>query len=269
MASRGLYRSIYSVLPDDPDFQRLTPHARLVLLIARLCEAAGPSAIFRYYLAVLMAQTGLAQKQVMAALEELRVGRWVEFDETVLWVRNGLRYEPSHSLANPKHRKGIETHLLGLPRSRVVVSFCEYYKMPIPFEWDSIPIRNREREREREPERETLPPYPPSHEEGGVWPSAQELAKLYNDRAPDECPAVTTDPLSPGRVKKAKAYLSAFPKREFWEQVFDQISASQFLRGLRPSNGHAHFVADFDWLLSKGKDGTENCMKVYDGKYHD
>ena len=90
---------------------------------------------------------------------------------------------------------------------------------------------------------------------------------LYNATAPDECPEVTK--LSPKRRKKAQAYLAAFPDRQFWEDTCGQIRASRFLRGLRPSNGHERFVADFDWLLATGKDGSENCVKVYEGKYHD
>jgi hypothetical protein len=100
------------------------------------------------------------------------------------------------------------------------------------------------------------------------WPSPEALVELYNTTAPDECPEVTK--LSPARRKKAKAYLAMFPDRTFWEETCAQIAASRFLRGLRPTaNGHERFVADFDWLLTKGKDGSENCVKTYEGKYHD
>ena len=105
----------------------------------------------------------------------------------------------------------------------------------------------------------------PRPEEG--WPSPESLVALYNTTAPDECPEVTK--LSPARRKKALAYLDAFPERQFWEETCGQIRASRFLRGLRPTNGHERFVADFDWLLTKGKDGSENCVKVYEGKYRD
>ncbi len=91
---------------------------------------------------------------------------------------------------------------------------------------------------------------------------------LYNTKAPDECPEVTK--LSPARRKKALAYLAVFPDQQFWEETCGQIHRSRFLRGLRPTgNGHHRFVADFDWLLTKGQDGSENCVKVYEGKYHD
>lgn len=100
------------------------------------------------------------------------------------------------------------------------------------------------------------------------WPSPEALVALYNLTAPDECPEVTT--LSRGRRKKAKEYLAELPERTWWEEAFRQIGKSRFLRGLTPPrNDQTPFTADFDWLLSKGKDGSENCVKVYEGKYHD
>jgi hypothetical protein len=75
--------------------------------------------------------------------------------------------------------------------------------------------------------------------------------------------------LSPARRTKATRYLHLFPDPAFWHAVMHEISASSFLLGLKPSNGHEAFKADFDWLLTKGKDGTENCVKVAEGKYRD
>lgn len=100
-----------------------------------------------------------------------------------------------------------------------------------------------------------------------TWPSPEALIALYNTTIPAGHPHVTK--LSDGRKKKARAYLKQFPSREFWEGAFGQLSQSEFLRGQRSHNGHEGFVADFDWLLSKGKDATENVVKVAEGKYRD
>jgi hypothetical protein len=100
------------------------------------------------------------------------------------------------------------------------------------------------------------------------WPSVSRLVDLYNTKAPDECPSVTI--VSDERKRKARRYLSLFPSEEFWVEVFAQISVSRFLRGLTtPTGGRKSFIADFDWLLTKGQDGTENCVKVYEGRYRD
>jgi hypothetical protein len=103
----------------------------------------------------------------------------------------------------------------------------------------------------------------------GPWPSVAALEELYNEKTPDECSAVhyPEHPLSSERIKKAKRFLTEFPEQVYWEEVFAGIHRSPFLRGLRSNIGHGHFRADFDWLLSKGKDGSENFVKVHDGRY--
>ena len=97
------------------------------------------------------------------------------------------------------------------------------------------------------------------------WPSARALINLYNEKAPDECPAM--EQISPARIGKARKYVTMFPKKEFWEEVFAEIHQSKFLRGLVKSDGHEGFKCNLDWLLTKGKDGTENCVKVAEGRY--
>ncbi|HYE92109.1 MAG TPA: conserved phage C-terminal domain-containing protein [Terriglobales bacterium] len=122
---------MYSRIFDDPDYQRLSPRAKLTLLTARQCEQAGPGAIFRYYPELLARQTGFSVKQVMDALDELDRECWTIHDEQVLWVRNGLRYDPT-GLRSPDYRKAVETWVADLPKSRVVLSFCDYYQIAHP-----------------------------------------------------------------------------------------------------------------------------------------
>lgn len=128
---RGVYRSMYSRLFDDPDFQRLTPRARLMLVTVRQCEQAGPAAIFRYYPELLARQTGYKVTLVHEALNELDRETWTVHDAQVLWVRNGLRYEPT-GLRSPDYRKAIESWIADLPKSSVVLSFCDYYQIAHP-----------------------------------------------------------------------------------------------------------------------------------------
>lgn len=100
------------------------------------------------------------------------------------------------------------------------------------------------------------------------WPSPEALVVLYNEKTPDECPAVET--LSPARREKARQYLATFPSEDFWVEVFVRVHQSRFLRGAaKPSNGHGNFRFDFDWMLTKGKDGSENVVKVHEGRYAD
>lgn len=96
--------------------------------------------------------------------------------------------------------------------------------------------------------------------------TADGLIDLYNELAPDNVPAVATR--SPERLRKARQYLAKFPQETFWRAVFAQYRKSDFLCGRTAKRpGHETFTPDFDWLLSKGKDGTENAVKVHDGRY--
>lgn len=138
MAGRGVHRGVHSALLDDPDFQRLSTDARLALYTVRLCKQAGPAVIFRYYPALLSAQSGLSPRRLEAALVELEAGRWIAREGVVLWVRNGLRHDPTMRLANRKHRAAVDRAVAELPHCQLVLTFCDYYKIAKPFESHSI-----------------------------------------------------------------------------------------------------------------------------------
>jgi hypothetical protein len=139
MTRRGIYRGLYSSLIDDVDYQRLTPPARLVLLTLRLCTQAGAAAIFRVYVVLLAEQTGLEVLEVEKALSELAGSPspekpWIYRDGPVVWVRNGLRYDPTLRLSDEKHKKSIERAVAALPQLPIVASFCRYYQITSPFD---------------------------------------------------------------------------------------------------------------------------------------
>ncbi|HSF31912.1 MAG TPA: hypothetical protein VLK82_15720 [Candidatus Tectomicrobia bacterium] len=113
-------------------------------------------------------------------------------------------------------------------------------------------------------------PPPPSSgetEASEVLITPEEFVALYNANIPHGIPQVKT--LSPERRKKIVQYVQHFPAREFWITCFRAPYNSAFLRGEHNRPGHEHFTFDIDFLLRKGKDGTENCVKVYEGKYAD
>src|SRR5262245_30833373 len=107
MPSRGVYRGIYSAMPDDLDFQRLPPHARLLLYTLRVCRDAGPAAIFPYSGETLMRQTGLSRPQLASAFAALEADSWILREPPLVWIRNALRYDPTLRLADPKHRSAV------------------------------------------------------------------------------------------------------------------------------------------------------------------
>lgn len=100
----------------------------------------------------------------------------------------------------------------------------------------------------------------------GPWVSVAALIHKYNEETPDELAACTKE--SEGIIDKARKLLRQFPEEEFWTETFEQIHASLFLRGVRPDSQGKSFHCDLPWILSRGKDGIENVIKIHDGRYH-
>lgn len=166
MGFRGVYRGVYSSLIDDEDFQTLTPEARLILLALRICRDAGPAVIFRYYPEVVARQTGLTSTQLEAGLVELAEAGWIERERSVVWVKNGLRYDPTMRLSNAKHLAAVCRAVAGLPKVALKVKFLEYYQITEAFDRLSngylIPIPPEDREPNTDTESETRTPNPHS-----------------------------------------------------------------------------------------------------------
>ena len=131
----------------------------------------------------------------------------------------------------------------------------------------ALRLKRREEENKTRIRKEELPTPTPSSSSPPAWGTPERLVELYNRLSPPGHPKVTR--LTPARRKKAQRYLAMFPEERFWTGVFSAIQLSSFLRGLRPSNGHEGFKGDFDWLLTQGKDGTENAIKAEEGRYQD
>lgn len=117
-----------------------------------------------------------------------------------------------------------------------------------------------------EPSVKDTPPTPSSEDDG--WGTPEALMALYNTTIPEHHPAIKV--ISPARRKKALEYLGQFPERYFWLDAFSAVAGSLLLQGKRPSPGHEHFIANFDWFLQRGRnDGVENCVKAAEGRYQD
>lgn len=133
MADRGEYRAIHVALIDDPDFLQLSPPARLALMTLKLILGVSGIDVVRALVPELMATTGYDEATIRAAVDELTAGRWILIEGRVVWLRNGLRFEPSKPLASENGRKGISAHLETLPRVALVNRFADYYGLPRPF----------------------------------------------------------------------------------------------------------------------------------------
>ncbi len=172
---RGIYRSIYVALWDDEDFQKLPSEARLALLYLRSSPLSNMPCLYRVYREAIEQHTGLRGTVVDRVLDTLSDTGWVEIEKGIIWVKNGLRYDPSISLKNPKHIEAIRKILMGLPKLKIVINFCAYYNIPIPYDTPhDIPSEigyqkgNRKPngnpgtgKKEQEQEQDNTPPNPP------------------------------------------------------------------------------------------------------------
>jgi hypothetical protein len=130
----GTYRGVYTSLVDDPDYQSLSPNARHVFQTMRLSDEIGPGCIWRAYLEPISKRTGYTMKIVEQSLDELREGGWIEWDGIIIWIKNGLRYDPTFKLCDEKHKKSLLRRLSMLPKREIVVNFCKYYDLVCPFD---------------------------------------------------------------------------------------------------------------------------------------
>lgn len=140
---RGTYRGIYCSLLDELDFQAMSSEARHTFLTLRLCSQNNAASIFRVYFGTLSEQTGYTKSRLEQCFQELQNGEWIVYQDGLVWIRNGLRYDPTMRLADPKHRKAVEKAVSALPRSELVLRFCEYYTITRPFDAPSEGITKK------------------------------------------------------------------------------------------------------------------------------
>lgn len=128
---RGEFRGIYVALIDDPDFQLLGAYARWTFMVLKL--NLGKAGIGVCYPGSLVDPIGIPLEMVSSAIDELFHGGWIAVERNVVWIRNGLRFEPSLSLNNDNHRASIEKHIRGLPKLGIVNDYAEYYGLSVPY----------------------------------------------------------------------------------------------------------------------------------------
>lgn len=147
-AERGNYRSIHRALLDDPDFEKLTIEAKLLLFIIKL--QLGQSGIDVVYPGTLESVSGMDSKAIEKALKALSSASWIHTQGKIIWLRNGLRFEPHFNMENANHVKGIESHTRSLPKQQIVLEYCIYYGLAMPFETHSKPLRNTDTDTDTE-----------------------------------------------------------------------------------------------------------------------
>lgn len=199
---RGVYRSIYTSLWDDPEFLELSSQERLVLIYLRTSPLSNIPCIYRFYREAISDHTGLEYSLCDSLLNSLSHRGWIEVEKGIVWVRNALKYDPAISLKNPKHVEAIRKAIMGLPKLQIIINFCTYYKLEIPYRigtregiTNPMPFQEQEPEQEPEQEKESEKEPSPKKAKKSLHPSfasdaieiqiASLLLELIKTRKPD------------------------------------------------------------------------------------
>jgi len=248
--NRGVYRSIYCSIWDDPEFQTFSPHAQLVFFNLRTCKDTNFPCIFTLYRSSLEERMpNMTTADITTGWQELLDAGWIRYERPILWIVKGLRNEPNYAPNNIKHRIGIENILKGLPKLEIVNQFRRDYGFdtPSPGNKEGIGTESIQRKGKREGKGK--------REEKGNSASPSDLQEAWN-RICISLPKCTT--LTEKRKQKAKARLSEHVIEQM-EYVFRKVEGSSFCRG----ENDRGWRADFDWITAN----PENALKVIEGKY--
>ena len=130
---RGEYRAIHTVLVDSPEFIDLSPAAQLVFFQLKLRLGASGIDVIPAVEHVLAEATGYPTDAIGDAIGDAIANGFLVRERNVLWIRNGLKFEPFRSLENDNHVTSILRHIESLPKLQIVKDFADYYGLEL--EW--------------------------------------------------------------------------------------------------------------------------------------
>jgi len=266
------YRKVDPRIWNDEKFRRLSDQAKLLFFFLLTHPHMTALGAMRASIPGLAAELQWNLRAFAKGFREVLSKGLAKHDveASFLWIPNFLKYNPPES---PNVVKSWSLSADLLPECSLKEQLLQAVKdlteglgeafgeaLPKAF---AKAMPNQEQEQEPEQEQEEEKRARAAADKNGSL-SVEDLFSLYNELTPRECPKATV--LSVARREKARKYLKMFPTENFWREAFAQVHRSKFLRGLKNGTDQ-HCVFDSDWMLTKGKDGSENIVKVHDGKY--
>lgn len=272
MSERGSYRATYSVMLDSPEFRQMSSDARLVLHTlknSRINNMAGIFVCGKGELMTISEQSGIPLARVSKALAILSRYHWIYHADTILWVRNQLKFDPWVNLNNENHRIAVIKIISGLPKSSIIAKFCKYYKLEYPFGIPPESIGDTIEDTSRIPSAITDPDPDPDldleeEEEKSSSPSIsiKEFVDLYHQYCAFGQKVKELDHRKP----KIKARIKEHPDINWWIDLYKtKVVPSKFLRGeVDPREGRNRFLLSIDFILRPSK-----LADIIEGKYID
>jgi len=119
------YRQIHTHIWDDPKFEELSPHAKLLFIYGFSNKHRNEAGLYSITVRKIAFETGLTPEQATDAIKEIeKLGMWrYDWDNHVLWVKNALKYQSVSEKCLVAIRKDIDSI-----NSPLTDEFKEYYK---------------------------------------------------------------------------------------------------------------------------------------------
>lgn len=275
---KGSYRSVYSAIWDDPEFQAFPPTDKLLFLYLRTCPECNWPCIFPFYRSLLHERLNdITPAELDKAWDNLchAPSPWLIYERPLLWIVKGMKNEPSYSTKNPNHAAGVISILKTLPKLAIINKFTAYYGLDFKIDAPGNGIGDGI-------------PHPMGYQGTGTGTgtgeglssgkpdgpppngfSPDDMVTLWNEAV--DFYAQDSDVLIPkilkltdGRKKKAATRIKDCGiNRERWLEIINAVHRSKFLSGKSPGKGHEDWKANFDFVLRS----QETVTKILEGGY--
>lgn len=124
---RGAYRSVVVAIVDGANFRELDPAHRWLLICLKFVLGPCQIGVIDALEHVMSEKTGLSVRVVRAGLVIIEGAGWIKRERNVVWIVDGLRFEPNYDPSDWKHRTAVRQFIASLPRLGIVAEFKAHY----------------------------------------------------------------------------------------------------------------------------------------------
>jgi hypothetical protein len=266
------YTILLSPFWTGPTGKRITAagkDARIVSTYVLSCDHSNMIGLYRLPLLYVMEETGLKRREILSAIEKLRSLEFSQYDEDTefVWVREMARIQngllPGETLKEEdKRSKGIVALYKHLPSNPFLGPFFDRYadalRLPLRRDFHSerkdiqSPLHGASKPLGRGPISDSVSVLDPNRNgqkgqrdgAGGVELTPEEIQTRWN-AIPDVKPCKKLGDTIRARIQTR---LQEHPDPNWWDALFQQVQASDFLCG-RFNGSKPPFHVTLDWIL--------------------